>query len=70
MGQVKQAFQSDPSGLPVAMAIGIDNALSLMKQGRVGAARDVLEKSLLHAGVIDPDVNEVISGENRYEYPF
>lgn len=70
MAQSKKTPESAQNDLPVSLAIGIDNALSLLSQGRVEMARTTLQKSLSYACAIDSDVNEVVHGENRYEYPF
>ena len=68
--QQRNAKKHMQYGLPVAMAISIDEALVLLSQGRVAAAVDRLKSTLLYATITDPAVHESVGTENCHESRF
>ena len=68
--QQRNAKKHMQYGLPVAMAISIDEALVLLSQGRVAAAVDRLKSTLLYATITDPAVHEAVGTENCHESSF
>ena len=60
--QQRNAKKHMQYGLPVAMAISIDEALVLLSQG--------LKSTLLYATITDPAVHEAVGTENCHESRF
>ena len=57
-------------GLPIDLALGIERAIVLLRQGRAGMATDELKSTLLYATIADHEIQNSISIGGLYDEKF